>query len=561
MHKNHHTNYLWMLVLALLFGYRSISARCFMQPFCRPPRLTVVMVIDSFAYEYIRKLEPNFCGGLRSLMENGVVYTCAHYPHALPTTAVGHTALSTGVYGNDHGIVTNAWFDQEGKKIQSDADNAPDAAVISPTGFYDFGKSARTIMTQGISDCLMMETKPCARTKVFSISLKARAAIGTANKLGKAIWFDAKSGLMTSSKYYFSQLDEWLMKFNKQHGVDKLESFCWDYKYCKDSDYYNFDMIDELADVKQETGILGKKIVIDHSADHAYEAFEASIYANQLLIDCARECIKANLSCNRQERLLVWLCLSPLDKVGHLYGPMSKEVIDMIYHLDNQLKYFFRFIHRHIKQSDVLYVLTADHGMTPVPEYSQQQGYPARRLLVKDVQEEVQKAIRSATGVDVKVYIKTPNVYFSKDFYEVNQRMQDWIINVAKSVLKSTPGIKNVWTNADLDFMCPEPDSMEYWFKQQRFAGRSGHLLVAVEPFALLSKYETGTSHDTPYELNTHVPLIIYRAKTFEKKIINSSVNMLQFANSLAQMLQIPGPASSTFPILPGLYPEEHELL
>lgn len=562
MYKQNLNKYSCCVVLFIALLCICIAqAKCFMQPFCRPPRLTVVIVVDSFSYDYVRKLEPYFCGGLRSLMENGVVYTNARYPHALPVTAVGHTALNTGVYGKDHGIVTNAWFDQQGHKIQSDDDLAADAAVISPTGFYAVGKSPRNITTQGVSDCLMMDTKPCARTKVFSISMKSRAAIATANKMGKAIWFDDQAGVMTSSKFYFSSLPEWLVTFNARHGADKMQSFCWDYMYDKDSAYYQFDTIDQFKDINQPPSILGHTFTIDRTRQEPYQEFEASMYANQLLLDCARECIKANLSCNREERLLIWLCLSPLDKVGHFFGPMSQEAIDMIYHLDDQLKYFFRFIHRHVKQSDVLYVLTADHGVAPVVEYVQHQGYPARRLYTKDIEEEVKKMIRTATGVDVNVYIKTPNVYFSQGFYDVNPRMQDMILYAAKSVLKSKPGIKNVWTNMELDMMCPEPNTVEYWFKQQRYPGRSGSLMIQVEPFSMCSKYDMGTSHDTPYECNIHVPLIIYRGKIFEKKIINSSVSMLQFANSLAQMLQVPGPASSTFPILPGLYPEEQELL
>ena len=235
-----------------------------------------------------------------------------------------------------------------------------------------------------------------------------------------------------------------------------------------------------------------RKLRLTVQVNMRYEAFEGSIYANQLLIDCARECIKANLSCNREERLLVWLCLSPLDKAGHVFGPMSKEALDMIYHLDDQLKYFFRFIHRRIKQSDVLYVLTADHGITTIPEYANHQGYPAHRILTKDIEEKIENAIKKATGVDIKVNIKTPNVYFSKDFYDVNPRMQDMIIHVAQAVLKDEPGIKNVWSNLELDLMCPEPGSVEYWFKQQRFAGRTGKLILQVEPFHYLLNIRWG---------------------------------------------------------------------
>ena len=107
---------------------------------------------------------------------------------------------------------------------------------------------------------------------------------------------------------------------------------------------------------------------IDLDSDAPYSLFEKTPMANQMLLDCAKACIKANLGCNRDDRMMLWVSLSPLDKLAHVYGPQSLEVIDLIYHLDCQLKCFIHFVDRYLKRSDVLYVLTADHGMGPIPE-------------------------------------------------------------------------------------------------------------------------------------------------------------------------------------------------
>ncbi|HML19639.1 MAG TPA: hypothetical protein PKD74_03625, partial [Candidatus Dependentiae bacterium] len=60
-----------------------------------------------------------------------------------------------------------------------------------------------------------------------------------------------------------------------------------------------------------------------------------------------------------------------------------------------------------------------------------------------------------------------------------------------------------------------------------------------------------------PYEVNTHVPLMVYRHQFFEHKMVNSKVSMLQVANTIAQILHVPKPAASTSLLLPGLIPAE----
>ena len=173
--------------------------------------------------------------GLSILMPIGLM---AHHQQG-----PGHAALNTGVYGKDSGIVANSWIDGQGNKIECDDDNSEDAAVLAPDGCYDYGKSPRNIMVSGVSDSLAMQSQPCANTKVFSISLKSRAAIGMAgkDKKNQAIWFDRITGSMTSSKYYFDTLPGWVQKFNKTNNITHSKSLRWDLFYPADSEYYCFN--------------------------------------------------------------------------------------------------------------------------------------------------------------------------------------------------------------------------------------------------------------------------------------------------------------------------------
>ena len=99
------------------------------------------------------------------------------------------------------------------------------------------------------------------------------------------------------------------------------------------------------------------------------------------ILDCAQACIKTHVSRKHRDRLLLWVCLSPLDKVGHKYGPQSMEAIDMIYHLDKQIRRFIRQTLRVIGKHEVVFALTADHGAMPIPELLHEEGLTqARRL-------------------------------------------------------------------------------------------------------------------------------------------------------------------------------------
>ena len=51
-------------------------------------------------------------GGLRYLLDKGVVYNNAHHAHANTETIVGHVTLATGAHPSEHGMIGNIWFDR-----------------------------------------------------------------------------------------------------------------------------------------------------------------------------------------------------------------------------------------------------------------------------------------------------------------------------------------------------------------------------------------------------------------------------------------------------------------
>ncbi|MDP3889215.1 MAG: alkaline phosphatase family protein [bacterium] len=521
------------------------------------PRLTIIIVVDQFAQDYIQKIKPYLKHGLRELISNGVYYPNAYMPHAMPATGPGHTALNTGTYAKDHGIVLNEWVNEQGKNVICDGDSAENAAVFSPTGTYNYGRSARLIMIDGLSDQFMLHSTEENPRYVFALSLKSRSAIGSASKLGKAIWFDEKEGLFTSSKAYFEELPAWIKTFNTTQGINELDHVFWHQAKPSSSRAYQFVNPKSYEFIIDDAIRVGQSIPIEREAkpDEPFHLFVQTPQANKLLFDLARKCIQVH--CNKQNNtdLLLWLDLSSLDKLGHIHGPDSKEVLDMIYHLDKQLACFMRFAQRTAGTKNTLFVLTADHGIAPIPEVVKQAGLPAVRIIKKDLIERSNAYLQKGHGIANAIYkFKFPQFFLNQDAFSLLSREKKHeILKDLQSFLQKQPGIKRAWTNKELDTQCFEPNSIENYFKQQRYPGRSGSLFIQVTPYSHFTKWEKGTSHRSPYKFDLHIPLVLYQRGSIELKTIGKDVSALQLANTLADILQIPRPSASTIERLPGL--------
>lgn len=521
----------------------------------KKPKLTVIIMVDQFAYHYIPKLSPHLKYGLKHLMKHGINYTNAYIPHGIPATGTGHAGLNTGTFAKDHGIIKNTWIDENGKKVACDDDTAERAAVIAPHGQYEYGKSPRNIMVDGISDQFMLAAQPDEKHHVFSVSLKSRAAIGAANKLGKAMWFDDKSGNFTSSTAYFEQLPDWLVQFNKKHHINKLEQIEWKLIHSKKSSAYRYYNTDNYAATQRNKEIAGTTITLDNHKND-YELFFKTPQANKLVFDLAKECVKTYLQKNDNDQMLLWVCIGGLDKIGHSFGTETIEAIDMIYHLDKQLEKFIKFVQNHVGKDEVLFVFTADHGGSPIPENMQQRGLSqARRIDPKQLITGTNQLINEKYGVDnVMLAIKQPNCYLDiEKLNKLKPSVRQKILLDIKLFLRAQPGIKEVWTYRQLQNSCFAPDQIENFFKQQLFPGRSGHIIIQTYPYVVITKYPGGSTHNTPYEYDTHVPLVIYQPDQFEAKAIHKKVWNLQLANTLADILSVQKPSASTFDLLPGV--------
>jgi len=522
-------------------------------------KLTVVVIVDQFAHHYITKLQKHFKYGLNFLLSNGVVYNNAYFPHGVPETTTGHNTLNTGCLPKDHGAVTNAWIDpNNGESIH----------------YADSLDSSKTEVN-GLTEQFILNPSENSENKVFAIAIKSHPAIATANKMGKAIWFDDKTGEFTSSQAYYETIPAWVENFNAKKKLNQLKHVIWNTAYNANSACYKFPHIQNYDHTAYKFSFIKKhKIPVNQDVKNPYEYYLRTPSANEMLFELAQTCIDANYSKNDNNKLFIWLSLSPLDFLAHMYGPDCLEPIDLIYHLDKQLKIFQDYLNKKIGQNKYLLVLTADHGVAHIPEIMQKQGIKkALRISAKDLETQINSMLKEKFNIsnvvltegtkeispvysgDMVVAFDPPSFYLNKTIFNtLKTDVQSKILSTIKEFLLEQPGIKNAWTYQELTNATFEPEQLENFYKNQLYHNRVGDIICQVEPNCLLTDYPTGTSHMTPYEYDTHVPLIIYQKGVYEKKQINKRVWMPQLAVTLAKMHSIPKPDASTYDSLPGLF-------
>lgn len=532
------------------------------------PDLTIILVIDQFAAHYLPKLSQHLTHGIKFLMNNSIFYKNAYYPHAVPSTGPGHANLSAGITSDYTGITANSWCNNLGKKIACDDDDSTTAAVINPLGgVYNYGKGPANIMVDTISDQFILASEPERPHRVYSIALKSRSAICTANKMGKAIWLDTSNGHFTSSKAYFETLPNWLVNFNQKTNLQKASQVRWPLYYPEHSSAYHFAQINNYQ-WSSLPSIVGKVLPIHWHQNDPLEMFERTPAANQLLLDCALECIYHHSNKNSSQKLLLWVCLSPLDRVGHDYGPYSKEVIDMIYHLDHQIGRFIQRVAEHFPLEKTLFVLSADHGVSPIPELLNELGYPrAKRIHYKKIIQSINNSLAKKFGITGLIHSCMSGQIFLNEqlFGTLDLEIQKNVLDHIKAALSSQPGIKRIWTKQELKSIWPAADQIESFYKRQMFPGRTGRFIIQPYTYCIPDDYGTGTGHRTPYEADTHVPLMMYQKNQLERQTVNQKVWTLQLANSLAFILGIQKPSASTYNILPkinkALRPQKKKIL
>ncbi len=475
-------------------------------PAAPPPKLVVAIAIDQFRYDYLTRFRSEYHAGFDRLLTKGAVFTNARYEQYPTVTAVGHSEFLTGATPSMSGIVGNEWYDREaGKVVASISDD-----TVKMLGGGGEGASPKRLMASTVGDELKMAR---SGSKVIGISLKDRSAILPAGHMADgAYWFDPRGGNFVSSTFYQADLPEWVKTYNASRPADGFRGAHW----------------------------LEHTLPSDTSI---YAAIEGSPYGNELVESFAERAIQAEKLGQRGATDLLTVSFSANDFVGHASGPDSPEVKEMSIQTDRVFGKLFAYLDKAVGMSNVVVVLTGDHGVSPVPEVNAERKMPGGRMQSGLVRKAVETALAEKYGEGQ--WLLNPSdtaVYLNRDLIRQKKLDPADVERTAAVAVRHVPHVFRVYTGALLASGAAMEEQVGRRVENGFYAPRSPDLYVLLEPYWLYGS--KGTTHSTTFSYDAHVP-VIFMGPGFKAGRYNQQISVADIAPTLATYLDIETPSGS----------------
>jgi predicted AlkP superfamily pyrophosphatase or phosphodiesterase len=439
---------------------------------------------------------------------------------------VGHSTILSGATPSVSGIVGNEWYDREsGRQVSSVSDEK--TLLLGVPGKYQ-GSSPSRMPVSTVGDELKMAN---AGSKVVSVSIKDRSAILPAGRMADgAYWFEAGVGNFVSSTFYFQKLPAWVEKFNAARSVDQ---------------YLNREWLpfDAKAGAKSYRK-LGAK------ADKSYfDALERTPYGNDIVEQFAEAAVEAEHLGEDAIPDLLAVSFSANDRIGHQLGPDAPEVRDVSIQTDRTLGRLLKFLDEKIGADNYIVVMTADHGVAPLPEVMQQRKMPGGRMTEGAVLEAIQVALTKAYGEGKWVVGKSgPAPYLNYELMSEKKLHPEDIQRTAADAVRALPHIFRVYTRTDLMNGRTLDDLIDRRVRNGFHPKRAADLFIVPEPYWLFEA--GGTSHGTPYNYDAHVP-VIFMGPGIKAGRYTRPIAVNDIAPTLTSLLDVETPSGSSGTPLP----------
>jgi hypothetical protein len=518
-----------------------------------PPRvaLAVLVVFDQMRADYLERWASLFTGsGFRRIQTQGADFKNCNYPHANTVTAAGHASILTGCSPRVHGIIGNSWYERHAHREVE----ATQAGKADPrTGDYEPSKvpSAEALLAPTLGTSLKSATG--GRCKVISMSLKDRAALFSVGAEADACyWLDSKTGRFVSS----NPIPAWVREFNDGRPADAQAGKTWDLLVPDAAKYLSPLGLSQESKIRAEG--FGQGPTFPHrfpvKVDAAYyAALMNSPAGNDLLLNFAKTAVREERLGQRQEPDLIAVSFSSNDLIGHCWGPDSREVMDVTLRSDRVLAELLDFLDQNIGRDKYVLAVTADHGVSSIPELAKAQGIDAGRIDPAELTAKAEAYLTGRFGSPPGRWIEAtlfPWIYLNREVIERHGNEVDALADALAVWFPSQPGIARAYACHKLAGPMPTGDAIDRCVYRSHAASRAGDVYLLQKPNYLASGLVTrlNASHGTPYEYDTHVPLL-FLGPGVSPGTVSEPVTPETIAAVFADFLGVPRPAMAEEPI------------
>jgi len=509
-------------------------------------KLVVVLVVDGLPQEQVVRYRDQFGqGGFRRLLDQGAWFSDGHQAHGITVTAVGHSAVLTGAYPYQHGVVGNNWIDPVTLASVYCTEDKEHTYIGEDTKSSD-GTSPANLRVSTLGDELRYSNGE--RSKVVTVSGKDRGAILLAGKTGTAYMYMSKTGNFASSTYYMKSHPQWVQQFQAAKPQDRFYGKEWrpllpDAAYAADAD-------DELVINQKEKDKRFPFVYTSKSgkpdADY-YKQLYTGPYLDEMTLDFARAAIEGEKLGQNPSGVpdVLGVSLSSHDYVNHSFGPESRMSHDHLQRLDRMLANFFTYLDKRVGLDNTIVVLTADHGFPNVPEFSQSIKRDAQRLDSKKMMADLNQHLTEKFGQkDLVRKWSAPNFLLDYKLIEQKALKRDEVETSAARYLLGLPGVADSFTRTQFENGSLPRTRMGTLMQRAWHKQRSGDVLVVAKPYWYFGSEAHGTSHGSPYIYDTNVPLILM-GKPFKAGVYGEYAEVMDIAPTLAHLLRLRPPSGS----------------
>ena len=526
------------------------------------PKLILQITVDQFRGDlptrYYDRLGE---GGLKYLLDEGVVYSNAHHAHANTETIVGHATLATGAHPSVHGMIGNIWFDRStgvttyniedpDHNLLTEGADIDDSTEIDPTqkAASSDGRSPNAILVTTFSDELSSLT--AGKAKVFGVSVKDRAAVSMAGHSGKAFWYSKAINEFVTSSYYYDKYPQWVVDWNAKKIPARYSGKAWELMHPEDT--YLFAGRDNQ---EWEFDLAGYGKTFPHkfdTPDNKYHStyLTVSPAGDEITLEFAKATIEAEQIGSDDITDFLGVSFSATDYIGHFFGPSSLESEDNLLRLDRTLANLFAFIDEKIGLDNTLIVLSADHGGPEAPGYLKSMDIPTG--YVSPDSWDKQPAIdRIKTKFDISGKLLEgydhPYLYLSN---EVISNPQVDLLALEQAIVDELvrfPGVSTAVSSTALARGVVIDNYLTRAITRNYNPKRSGNIYVVFDPGWFINDLDgisVAVVHGSPWPYDTFVPVIFAGHKIKPQKV-SRKVHTVDVALTLANIIGTKPPSGA----------------
>jgi predicted AlkP superfamily pyrophosphatase or phosphodiesterase len=526
-----------LLLVMLVAGVWQPTAGTRQPPATTKPKLLVIVVADQMRADHLVTFQHRWKSGFRVLLDEGAYFSRAEFPYLNTVTCAGHTTIGTGAYPRTHGVVLNGWWDRDLRQYRNCMDD-PASPHVTYGRPAQAGSSGSRILVPTLADALRAQQRDA---RVVVMGLKPRSTVPLAGRTGAVMWFDDAAGSFVTARAFASEPVKEVSSFITADPVEKDLNKAW-LLQDRESTYRFTDIGVGERPAAGWTALFPHPVTGRNGADgQFYERWQKSPYSDAYLARMASSLVESMRLGQREGTDYLAIAFAALDMMGHDFGPRSREVEDLLIHLDASLGALLQRLDDRVGRDRYVLALTGDHGAAPIPEQVQ-----GGRLVTEDIQQVAENVLVARWGAAASGryvdHVAVGHVYLARGVFERLQAEPETFRAVQQAIL-AMPGVARVLR---ADRLSPSSeDQATRAAAYGYYPGRSGDLIVVPKPYWILELRADpdATEHGTMYSYDRRVPLFLL-GNGIRRGHFTGRVSPADVAPTLAFLAGVPLPSA-----------------